>query len=117
MTANELFEYVQDVKPHQYEHNTLLVWLNDIEKRIFNFFKEFEDNDLPEEFERHTSVGDELLTDEMEVYRFWLAMKIDFSNNEYTYANNDVAYFNEAWNEFVEDWGRKHKRPERGIKI
>ena len=106
MTIRELFDYLQEVKPHQYEEHILMQWLNVLEKRICEFYAEFEDNEV--EYIEHTDVEESLLVDELELYAIWLAAKIDFHNYEYTYYNNDVLVFNELWEEFQSRHGRTH---------
>lgn len=119
MKVIDLFDYVNEVKPHQYEEDVLLVWLNDLEKRIFKFYDEFEyDENNVEEYTPHTGLEEELYADDIELYRYWLASKIDFANNEFTYYNNSAVLYNEEWNEFQADYGREHKsKVKRNIKV
>lgn len=124
MTIQELFDYVQEVKPHQYEDHIMLVWLNDIEKRIYEFLNEFKDSPFivdNEEagFTPHTDLTEDLFVDEVDLYRYWLAAKIDFANYEFAYYNNDVLLFNALWEEFQANWGRTHTplNHEKYIKI
>lgn len=114
MKVQEILTEVQELKPHQYNDDLLIRWLNDIEQRIYtqilsNYIYE-------EELEAYVPLTEdnmerELCIKEMytDVYKFYLFAMIDFYNNETARYQNSYAMYNVTYQEFANYWNRTHK--------
>lgn len=107
MTIKEVFDYTEQQFPDQYPNHLKMIWLNQVEKEIFDYLEMFHD-DI--EFVGHTDETEDLLISEPDIYALYLSARADFANGEYARYNNKVMQFNT----FLDDWkGRylRHHKP------
>lgn len=95
--------------PDQYSPDLKLVWVNQLEKEIYDFLKQYEGN--TEEPSPHTDLSEDTLIDEPDVYALYVSARADFANAEYARYNNKVAQFNA----FFEEWKSRYTRSHRTI--
>lgn len=105
MTAQEVIDHVDSVKPNAFTSTDKLVWLNEIEGRVQTevFLRK------PDELIPLKSVTDELMVPYpySSLYSFYLQAMVDFHNNEYDRYDNTYAAFNKKWVEFMK-WRSAH---------
>jgi len=120
MTVQEVLAEVDELKPHQFDENLMVKWLNDVEARIHkqilsNYVYEEElEEYVPltaDDMERELCIK-ELYTD---VYKFYLFAMIDFYNNETARYQNSYTMFNALYQEFANYWNstHRHRGPDR----
>lgn len=101
MAAN-LLEHLQDLNPHQYEDDTVKIWVAELEKMIEEYITSAYDIE-PEEDTGLMIIG------EPSLYIEFLSQKIDMANGEYERANNHAAMFNALFTDWKERFFRQHK--------
>ena len=102
MTIQELFAYVDNIKPNVFDEQTKIVWLNEIEARVqeeilLRWRGERTLYRWPEDKEASPILD----PPEDAVYRHWLEAQIDYSNGEYSKYQATAARFNQAWSDFA----------------
>ena len=107
MIISDLFNYTEEMFPCQYSNNLKLVWVNQLEKEIYDFITQFE-GEL-DDLTPHENLADETLIDEPDIYALYISARADFANAEYARYNNKVAQFNT----FFEDWKSRYLRSHR----
>lgn len=116
MTVNELITMVGELKPHQFEDNVLIGWLNTVEEKLMNevFCMREEDERITalnySKYDEKTSMDTELLAPDpyTDLYKYYLFSMIDFTNEEMDRYTNSMLMFNNSWQEFVNYWYRTH---------
>ena len=93
--------------PCQYSTNIKMVWVNQLEKDIYDYLTEF-DGEL-DPLEAHENLADETLIDEPDIYALYISARADFANAEYARYNNKVAQFNTFFDEWKARYARTHK--------
>lgn len=103
MKVNELFNFIDNVKPSGFDDDVKLVWLNELEAAIQTEVY------LKTSFELYNNIADELklLPPHDSIYRYYLQAMIDFHNGEYDRYNSTYEMFNAKWKEF-EKWYCTH---------
>ena len=107
MIISDLFNYTEEMFPCQYSNNLKLVWVNQLEKEIYDYLTQFE-GEL-DDLEPHENLADETLIDEPDIYALYISARADFSNAEYARYNNKVAQFNTFFDEWKGRYARSHK--------
>ncbi len=115
MTIHELFAQVDDLKPNQYDDQTKLIWLNDLEGRIENEI--FDIND----FEKYTldDYDTELIAEAPydNLYRLYIMLMIDYTNAEFTRYAQSMAMFNSAYTEYSHYVNRTYHQKKTALKL
>ena len=95
MNINELFNFVDSVKPNAFDDETKMVWLNELEAMIQMEVY------LKAEPELYKNADEELhlMPPYDSVYRYYLQAMIDFHNGEYDKYNATYEMFNEKYGE------------------
>ncbi len=103
MNINELFNFVDSVKPSAFDDETKMVWLNELEAMIQTEVY------LKAEPELYKNDDEELhlMPPYDSVYRYYLQAMIDFHNGEYDKYNATYEMFNEKYGDF-EVWYTTH---------
>lgn len=107
MTINELFTYTEEMFPCQYSSNLKLIWVNQLEKDIYDFLEGYDVELDP--LEPHTALTEDLLIDEPDIYALYISARADFANAEYARYNNKVAQFNTFFDEWKARFARVNK--------
>lgn len=123
MKIYDVLARVDELKPSQFDDNTKISWLSELDGRIFNTVimthvhdlikKTVIDEETNEEteelveptFTAYTDEEQELLLDDTyaDVYRHWLYAMMDYANGETERYQNSMIMFNSKYQEFC-DW-------------
>lgn len=100
MTARQIIDRVNEIKPNAFTDTVKLYWLNELEGRIAA-----EVMLMPQRQIQELQLG---LTDTPMVeapydslYLYWLEARIDEANGEYDKYDTTAAMFNSAWSGFA----------------
>lgn len=119
MTTAELIAMVDEVRPNQISKQSKVMWLNEIEHRVFDEVVCRGIDACPDfqyrVFEYDTDDDRELTVPDMygDVYRAYLYSKIDLTLGEIDRYNNDAALFQAAWQDYASWYRRNHMPRER----
>lgn len=123
MTNAQIINSLQEIYPHQYPDETILMWIVELDKEIADYL---EDNYWNPIYNQHDEDADidldtDTLIDEPSIYIEYLEYKVCMANNEFAIANNHAILFNsyfDAWKKRYFHVNRKdHKIPKyiRGL--
>lgn len=120
MTIRECIDTFDRINPNQYEEDTKIKWLSNLDQRIFNDI--IMTHELTEEemnqttllvFQPYTSenIMKELLVPAPydEVYTAYLTMKVDEADKETSRYNNSLTLFNAYYDSFDGYYNRTHR--------
>lgn len=128
MRISDVLARVDELKPSQFDDNTKIDWLSELDGRIFNtvimthvheLIKQTEiDEETGEEieveveptFKPYKTEDEELLLDDIyaDVYRHWLYAMMDYANGETERYQNSLIMFNAKYQEFVNYYNSTH---------
>lgn len=112
MTILEAINTVDKLKPNQYDEDTKIDWLDQLDRHIYNDLILTHEMEAPEfeGYDTNTDVNTELLAPQAyrEVYRWWLEMQIDKANSELTKYNNDTVLYNSAYHDLASYYNRTY---------
>ena len=123
MRISDVLARVDELKPSQFDDNTKIDWLSELDGRIFNTVimthvhelikQTVVDEETGEEteveveptFKPYSSEADELILDDIfaDVYRHWLYAMMDYANGETERYQNSMIMFNSKFQEY-KDW-------------
>lgn len=109
MTANELIERVDRLRPNQIDEEDKLTWLAQLEELIWREIVRTHAGAETETFDAPR--GDrELLAPAAyeEMYYHWMEMKIAYANDEIDRYNNAAQAFGGAFGDFRNWYNREH---------
>ena len=108
MTIQEIKSRLNEVHPHQYPDSMIIAWVNDVERDISMYLREFE-GIITEESEQHSSLNDEVMLNEPDIYVEYLISRICLANEEYDRYNNHAAIFQARYSEWKDRYIRAHQ--------
>ena len=108
MTIQDIKNRLNEVHPHQYSDTMIIAWVNDVERDISMFFREFE-GIITEESEKHDALTDEVMLEEPDIYVEYLISRICLANEEYERYNNHAAIFQARYSEWKDRYIRAHQ--------
>lgn len=113
MTIREAIERADALKPNGFEKNMKLLWLSELDGKIFNEIYMTHHDSLCE-FAPYgpDSDGDTALLAPFpydDLYVTWLMAQIDYSNREILSYNNEIAMFNAQYSDFWRYYNRTHR--------
>lgn len=100
MTARQIIDKVNDIKPNAFTDAAKLKWLNELEGRIAAKIFLM----APAEIKQaELSLTDTPMVEPPydNMYVFWLEARIDEANGEYDRYQNSMQMFDSAWREFL----------------
>lgn len=101
MTILEAITTVDKLHANQYDEDTKIDWLDQLDRHIYTdlILTHLVETPEFEGYDTNTDMNTELLApDEFrEVYRWWLEMQIDKANMEIVKYNNDQMLYNTAY--------------------
>lgn len=123
MRISDILAKVDELKPSQFDDNTKIDWLSELDGRIFNTIimthihelikQTIVDEETGEEkvieveptFTPYSSEDEELILDDIhaDVYRHWLYAMMDYANGETERYQNSMIMFNSKFQEY-RDW-------------
>lgn len=100
MTAREIIDLVDEIKPNAFSDTVKLRWLNALEGRVA---AEVMLMPQPQIRELELKLTDTPMVEPPydEIYTHWLKARIDEANGEYDKYANTAGLFNAAWSDFV----------------
>ena len=113
MTIEEAIKTVDDFKPNQYEHETKVKWLSNLDGMIFRELICTHAGHHGRCFDGYDGAppNRELLVPfpyADDVYNYWLQAQIDKENGEMTKYNQSVALYNNAYRQYASWYNRTH---------
>ena len=130
MYVNQILAQVDEIKPNTYDENIKIIWLSELEGRVFNDLVLTPEHELVEDEEGNmveptfdgfdeTSENEELMIPDTyaDVYRNWLIAQIDYANGESDRFNNSMVMFNSSLKEYYDFYNRTHKPHQKPLKV
>lgn len=119
MTVFEAITRLNTLKPSQYDEDTLVSWLSELEGLIYNEIIKWHESG--EEFlpiDPEADMDRELLAAEPydDVYLKYLMAQVDFHNGEFTRYNNSMIMYNTALSAFA-DWYNRNNMPKQESEV
>lgn len=100
MTAREIIDYVDEIKPNAFSDAVKLRWLNTLEGRVATEVMLM----APQQIRQlELKLTDTPMVEPPydDIYTSWLEAQIDEANGEYDKYANTATVFNAAWSGFV----------------
>lgn len=99
MTARQIIDRVNEIKPNAFSDAVKLAWLNELEGRVAAEIMLMPQLQIPE---LTLALTDTPMVDTPydAIYPAWLCARIDEANGEYDKYNTTAALFNSAWSSF-----------------
>ena len=119
MTVFEAITRLNALKPNQYDEDTLVSWLSELDGLIFNeimLWHEAEAEFAP--YDPGKKIKKELLAPEPYdgVYLKYLMAQVDFHNGEFNRYNNSMIMYNTALSAFA-DWYNRNNMPKQESEV
>lgn len=113
MTILEAITQLQSVKPHQYDDETVIRWLSELDNQIYNEVVKWNKDceDIPHgPYDPNGDLGDTLMVPSpySDIYIKYLAAQVDYFNGEIARYNNSMVMYNVALSSFADWWNREH---------
>ena len=122
MTISEILALVDDINPNTYDEKIKINWLSELDNKIFTslvmtcehvLVDDGEGNLVEPTFTAYTEDDEEkelIAPNEFaDIYRYYLATQIEYSNGETDRYNNSMLMFNSAYDAFERWYVRNHK--------
>ena len=119
MKVCDAIQRVRELKPNQYDDETLVRWLSDLDGQIWqDALCNYQDAPPAPEPYTTNSMDQQLLADHPheEMYITYLSARIDLQNGEYERYNNTMMMYNMQLQNFYNAFNRKH-RPKADVFI
>ena len=105
MKINRALELIENTHPSQYDRNTMIGWLSDLDKKAYEV-QTRHDMETAIDFTGYTenTSGDtEMLIPSPydEIYPTYLDMKVSLADRDYAFYNNAAVLFETAWKNYV----------------
>lgn len=113
MTIRDAIEQVRNLKPNQYDDETLVGWLSDLDGQIWeDLLCHFDEAGLsaPPRYERKKDLETELLVKRPheELYVIYLCAKVDYQNGEFDRYNNAMMMVMSKMEAYQNAYTRMH---------
>lgn len=117
MTIDQALHTVDEMKPNQIERARKIEWLSRLDTKIYKELmcthSRRNAEEVPDRFDGYnqaTPPDTELLAKAPydEIYRYYLEMHIDLTNQEFDRYNNSAMLYASAWRDFAAMWNREH---------
>ena len=113
MTVGEILRLVDTAEPNQFEADTKIAWLRDLDSKVFRDLVLTHEHEADLEWKAPTDINDELLIPEpyaRDCYEAYLRAKIAGSNMEAVRQNQHMVMYNGAYQEYA-NWYNRSFRP------
>ena len=103
MTALEVIDLTDELRPNSFSTSAKLSWIENIERRIEQDVVSTHKNAVPSEYMTDSDPLSELYAypPSSELYVLYLCAMVDFYNGEYDGYNNFSIRFNTVYDEFL----------------
>ena len=117
MNINRSLEIINQTHPSEYDRDTMVGWLSDLDKRAYEIMLRHE-MDAPVDFNGYNGNTDgatEMLIPSPydEIYPQYLDMKVSLADRDYPYYNNAAVLFEGMWREYAAYVNRTYMPVER----
>lgn len=117
MKINRALEIINQTHPSEYDRDTMVGWLSDLDKRAYEIMLRHE-MDAPVDFGGYNGDTDgdtEMLIPSPydEIYPQYLDMKVSLADRDYPYYNNAAVLFEGMWREYTAYVNRTYMPVER----
>ena len=113
MTIRDVFNRVSNQFPNSYGDDQFIDWINDLERSIAEVFRHYNGKE-GYRFTNHESMDEEVQLERPEIYVPWVISQICLSNEEYDRYNNHAMIFQARYQDWREEYLRKHLPVNRG---
>ena len=113
MTVQEIKDRLSEEHPNQYKDETIIAWINDVERDISMFLRTFE-GIITESSEKHDALTDDVMLEEPDLYVQYLISRICNANEEYDRYNAHADLYNQRLADWKERYIRAHEPINRG---
>lgn len=111
MTIEKVINYVSDIKPHAFQNETLVMWLNECEGHIqTEVLSVAIENIVSYEYEADRDKELIINAPHDKLYGLYLTAMIDFMHGEYSKYENTMQMYNAALEEYSKWFIRHHTR-------
>ena len=137
MKISDILAKVDEIKPNQFDDNTKISWLSELDGRIFNTVIMTHVHDLVKQEEEDAETGEitvieveptftayrtedaDLILPETyaDVYRHWLYAMMDYANGESERYQNSMLMFNAKYQEFTNWYNSTHLPIQTPLKL
>ena len=115
MTVMDAITQLQAIKPNQYDDETVIRWLSDLDGMLYR--EVVRDHENSEDiahgpYDPEADMDTELMVQApySDIYIKYLSAQVDFNNAEYQRFNNSMVMFNMAFMAFA-DWYNRNNLP------
>lgn len=113
MTINEAITKLRDIKPTQFDNQTLVGWISEVEQKIFQEnirWHEGASEIPPWPYDPEQDMDTTLLIPEpySSVYLRYLEAQVDYYSGEYVRYANSMTMYNVALSEYTDWYNRSH---------
>lgn len=112
MTINEVITQLQAVKENQYDDATLVRWISDLERTLYNDIIKGREGDgmPPEPYDVDSDMDTELLVPDpySDIYIKYLSAQVDYHNAETARYTNSMIMYNLELDAFSSWYNRTH---------
>lgn len=108
MTIQDIKNRVDREHPNQYTDDDIIAWVNDVERDVSMWLRPYE-GIITEDAEQHSTLTDEVMLNEPDVYCEYVVSRICLANEEYDRYNVHSNLFNTRFTEFKERYIRSHR--------
>jgi len=113
MTINRALELIDNTHPSQYDRDTKIGWLSDLDKKTYEMQLNHEGTWALDfgGYTANTSGDTEMLIPSPydEIYPTYLDMKISLNDRDYAFYNNAAVLFEQAWKNYTDHVNRTCK--------
>ena len=113
MTINRALELIDQTHPSEYDRETKIGWLSDLDKRVYEVQLKHEMETALDfgGYTDSTSGDTEMLVESPydEIYPIYLDMKVSLSDRDYGFYNNAAVLFETAWKNYTAYVNRTYK--------
>ena len=114
MTIQAAIDMIDTLKPNMFPHHQKVAWLSDLDGMIWREIVLTHEGVKPgavfNGYDQDTEPGTELLVPEpyTDIYKHYMASKMDIANRETGEYAKDNVLFNNAWQTLCDYWNRKY---------
>ena len=113
MTIQAAIDMIDTLKPNMFPHHQKVAWLSDLDGLIWREIVLTHEGVDPgrtfDGYDQDTNPSADLLAPEpyTDIYRHYMATKMDIANRETGEYAKDTVLFNNAWQTLCDYWNRK----------
>ena len=118
MTIAELIQQVDAVRPNQYDNDTKVGWINEVESKVvrnvLNRILWAEEEFTPYVYATDATTELKIPDEHSDVYKTYLYAQMDFANAETDRYNADAAMHRSAWDDYAAEMRRENYPKQHG---